>query len=454
MHELEIMKCRLSDANVLASIQKQDPTVFFLADWFFQNTFFSNNGTLDILKAQTTHQDVAQHGSFCVTANEFGVEEPGRRIDTIKLPDIHESHKLAPCDVMDIEITKGGQLLNTYPQKWQYAQTRQAMEEMHRLKMLAELQAAEILAHGQVTIEGKSIPTQRIDFDRNQSLNVVCPTDMQWCQADSKPFQQIQKLSRMTIACTGRPAKDWLLTPAAWEALLHHQDFQDMLDRQRQSMCVDCSNEGPMGAILPEGMQTATGMPGVTAMNGDVQPEFVQFLGSIGEYNFFLYDAPFYQRDNATGEFTDTPLIADGDIIGIDRQGFQGTKAFGAIPLLNGQTWNDPTFYFYSHECKNPLALETVYMSRKMLIPGNVNAFVRATVASDCVPEADTKFQFVPADKAGSSIKTSAEYAAEFAGRRKADALVGDGKEQSSEQLEQAVKQSAQKQEVSKEKAK
>ncbi len=337
-------------------------------EYFLQNTFFPRvnirrpmTDMLNLLEFGDQFTGPAQFNSQCLKANVIAT---GEAVDlkAFKLPYIHEKQPIAACNLDSYMVNfNTGDVITDPEQKYQLAQAWFGKLSVERVKIALEIMAAEIISKGKATLRGSNIPEIEIDFGRDPANDIVLDADALWCNPNSTPLQDLENWAVLGN-CGGMAPTDVYFTPAAWKEFIKHQDVQDAIKVSRAT----ANNAMPL-------VTNISGAP-VRPSNGAISKGF------IGDYQLFVLPNSLVIKkpDGSKGR---VDLFEDGDVFMIDATRFYGMPVWGAIrDAMQRVMQGNPNIYYWSKICDDPKGVEQHYEAKPLLIPGDVNAVIKAKV--------------------------------------------------------------------------
>lgn len=302
--------------------------------------------------------------------------------ETVDFDVIAEGRKLAPyvhADLPARPTRSGGYTTNSFtppvikmlsPVKPKRAQRRRAGEayngemsagqrlEAMTLDELAEQrraiirryehQAVSAIDAGSITVTGDGYPAQTIDFGRDASLTDALTSSDRWGETDVNPMDSVRAVATNVQKKSGILPTEIVFDPLAAEIFQKDDNVKDRLDNRR-------GGEGQLelGPVVP----VSTG----------------QYLGSIGQFNFWVYQDYFLNDDDSEGQ-----MMPDYTMH-VLSPAVEGARTFGAIPDADlglvaadmvPKVWNE----------KNPSVRQAMTQSAPLMVPTRINASARRRV--------------------------------------------------------------------------
>lgn len=233
------------------------------------------------------------------------VEDRGFVTKTFKPPYLKDKRRFDPSRPLKRAIGEqiGGTL--SPEQRLQLMVGVTLEDQLEMLSRRQEVQAAEALRLGQVTVSGEGFPTAVVSFGRHTDLRAVKTGTDRWSQTNSDPLSQIEAMATAMMLRGGAVLRRVTLAPDAYSAfrtrLLARDEWKLLVDYRRAS--------------LSSSFDLAPG-------NG----EKARFLGTIGTIDFYVYDDLYIDPvDN-----TEKNLMPSGEVV-LTADEVEGTRCFAAI---------------------------------------------------------------------------------------------------------------------------
>lgn len=232
------------------------------------------------------------------------------------------------------------------------AQRLQAMlaadlqDQVNMLTRRQEVMAVEALRTGKLIVEGDQYPRAELDFGRHADLTVALTAAARWGEADVSPLNDVQTWSMLTTSHSGTAANVVIMDMSAWQLFIADPKVQKLLDRFR----------------------------GKDAMNPTVTGEGGRFMGSIGDFDIYVY-AGWYEHP-VTGDLT--PYLPEHTVI-ITSQDLEGTRAYGAI-RDEAAGFQAVPYFAKSWVEQDPAVRYLLMQSAPLPVPYRINASFCATV--------------------------------------------------------------------------
>ncbi|MFV1851635.1 MAG: major capsid protein [Thalassospira sp.] len=205
----------------------------------------------------------------------------------------------------------------------------------------------QVLRTGQVVVEGPEYPSRTVDFNRDPLLTkALIPADL-WSDPSADIFGDLEAWAADIQNKSGVIALDVFVAPTVWSAMRKNTAFMKLLDNRR----------GTNSSIEI----------------GPISVNSVRFVGTVGDFNIFVY-AETYQDDDGN----EIPYLGADEVVMVGT-GIQGVQAHGAI-LDKGAGYTPMEYFPKIIEEDNPSIESVLTQSRPLIVPGNVNASLCATV--------------------------------------------------------------------------
>ncbi|WP_430470066.1 major capsid protein [Thalassospira lucentensis] len=207
--------------------------------------------------------------------------------------------------------------------------------------------AWQVLRTGQVIVEGPEYPSQTVDFNRDPLLTkALLPADL-WSNEDADILGDLENWAGDVQTKSGAVALDVIIGPNVWSKVRVNTAIDKLLNNRR----------GTTSSIEL----------------GPVSVNSVRNVGQIGDFNFLVYGET-YQNDAGA----ELPYIGADEVV-LTGTGIEGVQAHGAI--LDASAGYQPMELFPKIIVEQNPSIESVLtQSRPMIVPGNVNASLCATV--------------------------------------------------------------------------
>lgn len=220
-------------------------------------------------------------------------------------------------------------------------------DQLGMLTRRQEVMAAEVLRTGKITVEGDLYPKKVVDFGRHADLTPAALTSTaRWGQSAAKPLENLQDWSLKVTQHSGATATTVIMDAKSYAVFAADPAVKELLDRFR----------------------------GQTALNPTVVGEGGRFMGTIGDFDIWVY-AGWYENPT-TGALT--PYLPDGTVI-ITSPDLEGVRAYGAIKD-EAAGYQALPFFSKSWVEQDPAVRYLLLQSAPLIVPYRVNASLCATV--------------------------------------------------------------------------
>lgn len=299
---------------------------------------------------------------------DFDVISGGRTIAPYVHPDLpakhvrtggFKTHSFRPPYIKLLESVKPGQALRRRageayngemsPGDRLDALTLDALVEQRRaILRRKEAMAVEAIDTGSIVCEGEEYARKVVDFDRDPSLSQALSGAGRWGEAGVRPLKSIKDTATAIQKLTGVLSTDVIFDPLAGEIFQQDDEVKELLDIRRQA-----SGQIELGPVVPI---------------SDAQP-----IGSIGVFNFFIYQDYYTKVDGTDGQLLPdyTTHICSPAIDGVQAQGAIQDADLGLVSAEIAHTaWNE----------KNPSARQAMSQSAPLPVPTRINQSARIRV--------------------------------------------------------------------------
>lgn len=236
------------------------------------------------------------------------------------------------------------------PQQRRDLAIAEALREHQRMILEREnVMAAEVLRTGKLTITGEGYGTVVLDFGRDPALTVTLSGSSAWNGGAGDPVSDIETWAQLIQEKSGAVVTDVVLEPTAWRNMRQNEQVQKLLDTRRGS--TSTAETGPLAAAK------------------------VRFVGTIGEFNLFVYQDRYVDDDG-----TEKRVLPVGTVIMAGPE-MEGTLAYAAI--RDPRAGFAPLPRFPKNWIEEDPPMEYVMtQSAPLTVPYRVNACLAATVLS------------------------------------------------------------------------
>ena len=216
-------------------------------------------------------------------------------------------------------------------------------EQRDQIDMTCELQAAEAIIDGRVTVAGEDYPTVTVSFGRDASAASALTGSNQWGQSGVNPLATIESESTAMQLLSGYTPTDVIMGPDAWTQFYKNAEIRALLDIRKGTPGLDL-NIGP----------------------GDGMP--VQYRGSDGHRAYWTY-ADWYENNAGTK----VQILDSKTLVLVNRGAVMGLRAFGCIMDPSNQYM--PSQYYPKNWVENDPPVELVMtQSAPLMISRRPNA--------------------------------------------------------------------------------
>lgn len=319
---------------------------------FILNTFFTSVETSD---TEEIHFDVELDGKKRRLAPFVHPLVGGKLVESRGF----QTKTFTPAYVKDLRVhdanrpfkrTAGEQIggsQNVTPaQRQQINLTRDLRDQVDMLTRRLEVMAVEALRTGKVTVKGDGFDSVQVNFGRDANLTITKTVGTKWGDGGIDPLADLEAWGMLVLKGSGSSIRNIIMEPDAWVKFRDNAKLEKRLDLTRAE----------------------TGK-----INLGVIPDHVQYKGSDGTYDYWVY-ADWY-IDPDTG--TETPMLPSGTVLGVGD--IMGVRHFGAIK--NEEAGYQSREYFSSSWLeRNPSRRQILMESAPLMVPYRPNACFCATV--------------------------------------------------------------------------
>lgn len=326
---------------------------------FFLNTFFTQVENSD---TETVYFDVEREGTKRRLAPYVHPLVEGKVVESLGF----ETRSFKPAYVKDKRVhdvqrpfkrTAGenigtGQMMSPQ-QRAELMLRRDLRDQIDMLTRRFEVQAIEALQSGQVTVN-MLMPdnTEKevvIDFGRDADLQINLTGGARWGEAGVSPISDLEDWGMAVLQKSGSTIRNIVMEPNAWRAFRSSSDLEKRLDLRRvQSGQIDLG----------------------------VLPDHVQYKGSDGTYDYWVYADWVYDQD--AGE--EVPMLDEGRVIGVGD--IMGVRHFGAIKDYDAG-FQSLEYFSKSWTVQDPSARILLMQSAPLMVPYRPDASFSAKVLND-----------------------------------------------------------------------
>lgn len=319
---------------------------------FILNTFFTSVETSD---TEEIHFDVELDGKKRRLAPFVHPLVGGKLVESRGF----QTKTFTPAYVKDLRVhdatrpfkrTAGEQIggsQNVTPaQRQQINLTRDLRDQVDMLTRRLEVMAVEALRTGRVTVKGDGFDSVQVNFGRDANLTITKTVGTKWGDNGIDPLADLETWGMLVLKGSGSTIRNIVMDPDAWVKFRDNAKLEKRLDLTRAE-----TGKINLGAI----------------------PDHVQYKGSDGTYDYWVY-ADWY-IDPDTG--TETPMLPSGTVLGVGD--IMGVRHFGAIK--NEEAGYQSREYFSSSWLeRNPSRRQILMESAPLMVPYRPNACFCATV--------------------------------------------------------------------------
>lgn len=249
----------------------------------------------------------------------------------------------------------GEVLLGALPANERYKLTAAIVRQRHQDKLDArkEVQCAELLRSGTVTVAGDGYETKVLDFERDPALTVVLSGASQWSAGGIKVLKAIDTYARLARRKGRYAISEWTMGLKAWESFL-----ENLTEKETD---------------LLTSVQHRTGDASIEM--GPTAGEKVTYMGKIGAHKFWTYTDHYFDDDDNEHE-----VWNEWDVVGTGP-GLMGTMAYAGIRNKHASFKALPIFQRMRPNAKDSADMISTE-SAPLAIPYNINSSIRITVGS------------------------------------------------------------------------
>jgi len=238
----------------------------------------------------------------------------------------------------------GGEL--SPAQRVQLLMANDLADQLDMLTRRQEVMAIEALLTGGITVKGDFYPETRVDFGRHADLTATLTTTKRWGESGADPLADLEAWSMLVTQHSGATATTVVMDVKAWALFSASAAVQKLLDRFR----------------------------GNDKLNPTVSGEGARYMGSIGDFDIWVYAGWYEDPDTKTLK----PFLPDHTVLVLSPD-MEGTRAYGAIrdeeagfqamPYFT-KSWIEP----------DPAVRYLLMQSAPLPVPYRVNAALARTV--------------------------------------------------------------------------
>lgn len=326
---------------------------------FFLNTFFTQVENSD---TETVFFDVELEGTKRRLAPYVHPLVEGKVVESLG----YETKSFKPAYTKDKRVHDAtrpfkrvagenigtGQNL-TPAQRFELALRRDLRDQVDILTRRLEVQAIEALKLGTITVN-MQMPNEVekqvvVNFGRDSDLQISLGSGTYWGEAGVKPLNNLEDWGMAVLQQSGSTIRNIVMEPSAWRVFRETTDLEKRLDLRRVQSGV---------------------------INLGVVPDHVQYKGSDGVYDYWVYADWFF--DEAEGE--EVPMLDTGRVIGVGD--IMGVRHFGAIKDESAG-FQSREYFAKSWVQQDPSVRFLLMQSAPLMVPYRINASFSAKVLPD-----------------------------------------------------------------------
>jgi hypothetical protein len=218
-----------------------------------------------------------------------------------------------------------------------------------------EWQALQLLRTGAMVCQSVDHPPVTVDLQRNPAHTVVLTGSLAWGQSGVDALGNLQDWASLVQRNSGYHPSTVIMDPLAGRRFLRSPGVLTVMQSFRQLV----------GDVNLAGVVTG-GAPG----------QELKFLGSIGEFDVYQYQQLYQADDGSIQQF-----MPDNTVIMGNRQGFEGTRCYGAVKDADAGLLPLPRFP-KAWKQEDPSAWMTLTQSSPLPLAGVIDASFCATVSA------------------------------------------------------------------------
>ncbi|PKR50774.1 major capsid protein [Thalassospira marina] len=207
--------------------------------------------------------------------------------------------------------------------------------------------AWQALRTGKVIVEGPEYPSTTVDYNRDPLLTKALLAAAKWSNEDADIIGDLEDWAADIQDKSGAVVTDVFMSPTVWKYVRKNPAILAVLDNRRATSSV--------------------------VELGPASSKVVRQVGQIGDFTFYVYAETYEDDDGNT-----VPYIGTNEVV-MTGPAIEGTKAYGAI-LDKGAGYQPMEIYPAMIEEQNPSVESVLTQSRPLIVPGNINASLSATV--------------------------------------------------------------------------
>jgi hypothetical protein len=333
-----------------------DPVDTWLMDTFFPRrpSFSTSNVAIADMRIGNA---VAPFVAPCNEAQPIDYSANGN-VEYVPAAYLKPSRTITPCTVHDEAVVQsllqagligGGSFGQLTPQdELRISQVEAVRFIEDSLKNREILMCRDLLINGKTTYVSSKHPEVLVDYNRdaNCSFSPAIP----WSDPTAKPVQDIQQMIQLSILHGKSYPNIALTTSAVWEALIKHNDFNDLFVKPYTGINVPFTNDFQFG-----------------------DSRQAQYVGNLpgGRTQVWIYDAVL----NIDGQNDERFIPEDFFALISDTNGLVGTCPIEHLGAYKSRV----PMYWYEEVSVNPSMLEMICDASRIVAPGNRNGVIGGT---------------------------------------------------------------------------
>lgn len=221
-----------------------------------------------------------------------------------------------------------------------------------RINRRLEAMAAQVLVTGQLILEGLKYPRRIVNYGRDASLQISLIGSDRWNQAGSNPIRDLENFAQYVLVASGAVVTEYVMDPQAWAAFRENERVLKLLEVRRA---------GP--TVAADGLDIG---PRKSVASG------ASYVGSIGQFDIFVYAAFYRDANNAI-----VPFLPAGTVLGMGAE-FEGVQYFGAIEDVDVLV--PMKIHQKTDKIFDPSQVVLLSQTAPLLAPGRKDGQIAATV--------------------------------------------------------------------------
>ena len=366
--------------ELISFIEKEKPQA--KSGWFLDRYFRTRTTMAEKLEFRRYQKgDVCplHYTGACEPPNRVKLREQMVQVEEMSWPTIKAETQVNGCDVDDHRVSPDGRnVLMPGRGRYDNAVNWAMMGLMDSLRATHIQESIDLLRNGSYVLHtdanGGTMGT--VDFKREDSLANIDITDVtgtegSWTDMCAKPLRFIEAVLQEKARCQGiSGATDIIYSPLAWEWMQAHEEREAIKYHMPPSVTSQGFNEALFTSYSD-----------------------VQFKGQTngGQLLHWVSAAMYKDYDGVV-----KPVLAPGEIMIVNRGGFDGQRIFRTVTSDNAEQLPSGTAnpWFMYDDPTSPLVYDPKCRGFKpwleeyhLMVPGNVNgACVIKVVPEDSVP--------------------------------------------------------------------